>query len=147
MQQLLNSWKCRHLSLKGKITVINSLALSQLIYLCSIIHVPETVYLEVKKIIVNFIWDGKPPKIAYNTLIQDIENGGLKLIDLKTKVKSLSMSWIRRLGDANCGKWKAIPKLIYKTNDLNFFFKCNSKPISSNVLPRFYKFIQIRGQK
>ena len=41
MQNLLNSWKCRHLSLKGKITVINSLALSQLIYLCSIIYVPE----------------------------------------------------------------------------------------------------------
>ena len=65
MQQLLNSWKCRHLSLKGKITVINTLALSQLVYLCGIIHVPEIVFSEVKKIIIDFIWDGKTPKIAY----------------------------------------------------------------------------------
>ena len=142
MQQLLNSWKCRYLSLKGKITVINTLALSQIIYLCSIIKTPDIVYSEVKKIIVNFIWDGKTPKIAYNTLTQDIEKGGLKLIDLKTKVKSLSMSWIKRLNDGLNGKWKAIPSLLYKTNDLKFYFACNSAPVSGNIQPQFYKFIQ-----
>ena len=110
MQQLLNSWKCRKLSLKGKITVINSLALSSLIYLASIIHVPDRVYTEIKNILTDFIWDGKPPKIAYNTLIQGIENGGLKLIDFKNKVKSLTISWVKRLSSNDTAKWKASSK-------------------------------------
>ena len=90
MKQLLNSWKCRKLSIKGKITVINSLAISKLIYLASIILVPERVYEEVKKLIIDFIWNGKTPKIAYSTLIQSTERGGLKLVDFRTKVKSLT---------------------------------------------------------
>ena len=141
MQQLLKSWKCRYLSLKGKVTIINTLALSQLIYLCSILYVPEVVYSEVKKIIVDFLWDGKPAKIAYNTLIQGIDEGGLKLIDLKTKVKSLSVSWIKRLADESNAKWKSIPKLLYNCQDLKFFFMCNHARITSDIQPKFYKYI------
>lgn len=139
MKHLLSSWKCRKLSLKGKITVVNSLALSKLIYLCSIIHVPDKVYSEVKSIITDFIWDGKVAKIAYDTLIMGIDEGGLKLVDLKTKVKSLNASWIKRSTDSSFGKWKAIPRIFYKTNDLNFYFSCNHAPLK-NVLPvKFYE--------
>ena len=45
-----------------KILIVNSLGLSQLIYLCSVITTPAQVYKEVKTI---FIWDDKPAKIAY----------------------------------------------------------------------------------
>ncbi len=41
MKNLLNSWKCINLSLKGKITIVNTLALSSLLYLASVIHVPS----------------------------------------------------------------------------------------------------------
>ena len=85
------------------------------------------------------MWDGKPAKIAYNTLIKGIEGGGLKLIDLKTKVKSLSVSWIKRLTDESNAKWKATSKLLYKCQDLNFFFMCNRSPLTSNIQPKFYK--------
>ncbi len=74
-------WKCRHLSLKGKVTVVNNLALSPLLYLCSIIHTPENVISEVKSIVVDFLWDGKPP-IINDILIQQIDTGGLKLMDI-----------------------------------------------------------------
>ena len=80
---MLNLWKVRNLSLKGKVTVINALALSPLIYLASVIHVPDQVIKEVKNIIVNFIWDGKPAKIAYDVLIQQLQDGGLKLVDME----------------------------------------------------------------
>ena len=139
MKHLLNSWKCRKLSLKGKITVVNSLALSKLLYLCSVIHVPEIVYSEVKTIISDFLWDGKVAKIAYATLIMNIDNGGLKLVDLKTKVKSLYVSWVKRCTDCLNGKWKATPRIFYKTNDLNLYFSYNQTPLK-NVLPvKFYE--------
>ncbi len=70
MENLLNSWKCRNLSLKGKITIVNILALSSLLYIASVIHVPSMVFKEVKHIVVDFIWEGKTSKIAYDVLIQ-----------------------------------------------------------------------------
>ena len=142
MKQLLNSWKCRKLSIKGKITVINSLAISKLIYLASIIFVPERVYEEVKKLIIDFIWNGKTPKIAYSTLIQSTERGGLKLVDFRTKVKSLTISWIKRLSDDNNSRWKSLPREFYKTNNLKFYFSTNMSPLKTFDGPQIYKIIQ-----
>ena len=61
LKDTLNNWRKRHLSIKGKIQVINTLALSPLLYLCSMITVPRRVYQE--DIIQKFIWDNKPNKI------------------------------------------------------------------------------------
>jgi hypothetical protein len=63
LKNLLNIWKQRKLSLKGKITIINSLALSSLIYVSSVIDTPQKVINEVDKIIVDFLWNGGTAKI------------------------------------------------------------------------------------
>ena len=127
---------------EGKVTVINSLAISKLIYLASTISVPERVYNEVKNLIIDFLWNGKTPKIAYSTLIQTIENGGLKLVDFRTKVKSLSISWIKRLSSDSPSRWKSLPQEFFKTNDLKLFFSTNMNPITFFDGPQFYKTIQ-----
>ena len=57
MKTTLEMWSKRHLSLKGKIEIVNTLALSPLLYLCSIISVPKIVIKEAKDIILKFIWD------------------------------------------------------------------------------------------
>ena len=85
MKNTLAMWKCRNLSLKGKVTVINTLAISPLVYLANSIHVPPQVIMEVKQIVVNFIWDGKPSKIAYNVLVQSIEDGAWNKLILKAR--------------------------------------------------------------
>ena len=56
----LAMWICRNLSLEGKVTVINTLAISPLLYLANTTHVPPQEITEVKQIVVDFIWDGKP---------------------------------------------------------------------------------------
>ncbi len=76
---LLNVWQQRNLSLKGKITIINTLALAPLIYLSSTIDTPDKAIAQVNNIIHNFLWYGKTSKIAQSTFIQSIEHGGLKL--------------------------------------------------------------------
>ena len=88
-----------------------------MVYLSSIIITPQQVYKEVKDLIVDFLWDGGTPKIAYSTLIQGIEKGGLKLVDLELKVKSFSITWVKRLTNLSRGKWKALPRIFYDTND------------------------------
>ena len=137
MKNLLSSWKCRRLSLKGKVTVINTLAISPLLYLASVIHVPAQVIQEVKKNVVDFIWDSKPKKIAYDVMIQGIENGGLKLVDFESKVKSLKLGFIKRLLQNKTGKWRYTAAKFYKTNNLNYYFNCNRIP--SDIGNKFYE--------
>ena len=125
MKNLLSTWKCRSLSIKGKITVINTLAISPLLYLANVIYVPPQVIAEVKDIIVDFLWDGKPPKIAYNVLIQSIKKGGVKLIDFESKVKALKIGYVKRLLDNSLGKWKSAAAYFYKTNNIKMYFQSN----------------------
>ena len=55
----------------------------------------------------NFIWDGKPEKIRRQTLIQDYQNGGLKMIDINKFINSLKASWVKRILDtSNSGSWR-----------------------------------------
>ena len=128
MKNLLSSWKYRYLSLKVKVTVINSLAISPLLYLASVIHVLCRVIQEVKHIVTDFIWNGKPPKIAYNIMIQNIENGGIKFIDFKSKVKSLKIGFVKHLLQNKDGKWQATASHFFQTNNLNFHLMCNRGP-------------------
>ncbi len=124
-----DSWKCRNLSLKGKITIVNTLALSSLLYLASVIHVPSIVFKEVKHIIVDFIWEGKTSKIAYDVLIQQTEEGGLKLVYFEDKVKSLKVM----LGKTPHKRWKrkmmAAPTVFYKIQNLSQHFLFNQDKI------------------
>lgn len=84
-------------SLKGKVTVINSLLASLLQYPTSAIYTPQRVVTEYKKIISTFIWNGGSPKIAYKTLILPIERGGLKLMDIESRIQVNILQWIKRL--------------------------------------------------
>ncbi len=85
----------RTLSLKGKITDLIILALPLLLYITSIIHPPYIVSRKtVKKIVPHdFKSDSKYSRIAYDVLIQPIRNGGLKVMDIDSKVKSLKAIW------------------------------------------------------
>ena len=42
-------------------------------------------------------------------LCNDYENGGLKSVDIFSKIVSLQCSWIKRLDDENFHPWKIIP--------------------------------------
>ena len=98
IQNLLNIWQQRNLSLIGKITIIKTLALSKLVFLFTSLPNPkEASFLQLKKVIVNFLWNNKPPKIKYTILINEHENGGCKLIDPKSFCQSLKISWVKRI--------------------------------------------------
>ena len=128
LKNLTKIWKGRKLSLKGKITVTNSLGLSPFIYLAGCINVPARVYKEVNDIILNFLCGNTNAKISLNTLISNTESGGLKLIDLKLKTISLKVAWIKRLCSSDDANWKIIPKFWYQNDDLYKFFNQITKP-------------------
>ena len=92
-----------------------------------------------KEIITNFLWDGKPPKIAYNVMIKGIKiMGGMNLVDFESKVKALKVSFIKRPLDDNPGKWKKLANHFYNTQDLDFYLKCNPKQKFQNTTSVLY---------
>lgn len=129
IQRVCDSWYQRTLSIKGKITVINSLLVSLLQYPCSIILTPERVFKEYKQIVTGFIWGNKKARIAYRTLILPVEDGGLKLIDLETRVKTNLLQWVKRIisgPDTNVAQ--SLCHLL-GTEDLVRFFSYRSPPL------------------
>ena len=86
----------------------------------------------------NFIWDGKIPKIKHSTLICDYDEGGLKDIDIKSKIASFHLCWLKRLYTDNFHPWKNIPlKLIEKQYGYLIFFP-NAQLNFRNNFPKFY---------
>ena len=63
--------------------------------------VPREILNSLKDLHCDFIWDGKKRKIKHSSLIGDYHQGGLKDIDIDTKIQALQLSWINRLYDDN----------------------------------------------
>ena len=139
IESVLATWRWRNLTLLGKISVFKSLAFSKIIFISYLSNVQNSILSQIEKLQKEFIWSGKNPKIKHSTLIADYEQGGLKDIDVKAKIKSLQLSWVRRLYSQNFHPWKNIPlKLIESTFHQNIFFP-NAKITPPSIMPQFYK--------
>ena len=86
----------------------------------------------------------KYKKIFYGThllqnYLQNFQYGGLKNVDVKSKIISLQCSWIKKLYDENFHKWKIIPlTLIKNTFGECFIFHSNLDfNVSLNLFPEF----------
>ena len=126
LEKTLNTWQRRNLTLYGRINIVKTIGLSKLIYSASVLPVPDHYVQEINKLIFNFIWAGKPPKIKRNTIIGEKEKGGLKMCDFKIMEKALKITWVNRIQDESQASWKIIPnQLLHKYGGLAFLTKCN----------------------
>ena len=93
LTNILKIYKNQYLTLIGKITIIKSLAISQLIHLVSVLSSPnKSIMDEIYKILKNFLWNGKRPKLSWEKLSLDIDKGGLKLTNLNIFIQGLKIS-------------------------------------------------------
>ena len=63
LKKTLNLWSQRDLSIVGRINIIKTLALSKLVFICSVMNTPEDFSKEVNKITFDLMWNHKPAKI------------------------------------------------------------------------------------
>jgi hypothetical protein len=81
------------------------------------VHMPEVYIDEYNKIIKKFIWGAKPAKIKYTALVNDIESGGLKMQDLKSKIDSLKVKWIKQIINTDIvSPWKSYLSTKFQEN-------------------------------
>lgn len=62
MERRLRFWKGRCLSLKGKILVVSFLMLSKMWYILTVMAIPRWVEMRIKRCVLDFVWERKPPK-------------------------------------------------------------------------------------
>ena len=114
VKNVLSSWRQRALSFRNRALVIGSLALSRIWYVASLIHMPVWVHAELARLIFPFFWKGKPDLVAREVVI-----------DIKLKVSSLLVQWIRRYASSPSG-WVTI---------FSFWFSNQSHATIDAVLP------------
>ena len=126
IQSILNMWKSRNLTLYGKIVVIKSLLISQIVYPASVIHVPESLVRKLEKMIYTFLWGSKREKIKRTVCINSPEEGGLGMIDLKSKIHSLKLSFISKYLKYHDQPWMQLfGYWIHKIGPLPLCFRFN----------------------
>ena len=117
MENILKLWGKRNLTIFGKVTIVNTLCLPKVMYNCMLLVVPERVVVKIEKMISHFIWRGKN-RINRNCVINSVENGGLNLVDVRLKIKSLKAGWINRW--MKNPLWALIAESFLKAIGVNF---------------------------
>ena len=128
LKSLLGLWSNRDLTPIGKVTIVKTLGLSQLVYLFQILpNPPQNIMKDLEKIIFNFIWNGKPDKIGRSTMIGTLSSGGLKVTHIFSFIHSLKCTWVKRYLDEGEGFWKLFFNFYLQSYGQNLLFQCNYK--------------------
>ena len=131
---ILTKWKMRNLSLCGKVVVVNTMVASLFTYKMQVLPLMKKTHVEkFNKLVQDFLWNGRKPKILLKNLQLEKHQGGLKLVDIVKKDKALKLSWLKWLHEDEFLAQHAYQKLSLvlaqqiwkcnlKTNDIEALF-------------------------
>ena len=112
----------------GKVTIINSLFLSQLIYRFTVLPTPsKSIIDKIDKILFNYLWENRPHKIAKDVVSNEYQSGGIKMPNIYIKNDALKCSSVDRI-------YKNPSYILCPTLDLYCYIettellKCNLAP-------------------
>ena len=94
LENNLNLWKSRSLSLVGKSLIINVLGASKFWFLAKILSVPHWVETRFKKLVYHFLWNSKIETVSRQTLSAPVKEGGLGILDFSSKCMALKVSLV-----------------------------------------------------
>ena len=141
MKNSLAIWNSTGLTLQGRIMIVKTLGLSQLVYPMINLHVPKQTLKEIDKFVYKFIWNGTAAKIKKSVLVGDYFDGGLKAPCIFTTYKRLKCSWIRRITEAkHNAKWNIFLGIqTKKIGGINYLLSTNYEITKLKCkLPHFY---------
>ena len=95
LQLKLDIWRTRDLTLFGRVLIMKSLGISQLVYSISNVEVPDYIVSTLKPKLFGFLRKNKKDKIKRVGLYQNYERGGLRMTDVDSMIKALRLAWIQ----------------------------------------------------
>ena len=102
IKKLINIRSSRGLSIYGKVTLIKTLLIPKIVYISSFLPTPEHIIIELNPFLYKFLWKGKA-KVTRASVINNYEEGGITIIDIESLIKSLRLSWLKRVFGDNSG--------------------------------------------
>ena len=97
IKKIFSCWLYRKLSPYGKVVIIKTLALSKLSHAALVVpSLGKNNIKELESLIFNFLWDGKPDKVARESTKISEKLGGMRITDIKDFWSALKFSWILR---------------------------------------------------
>ena len=94
----VTNWSRRNLTTLGRITVVKTLLLPKLTHLFFSLPSPcDQIMKDLNNLLFNYIWGNKRDRISRKQMIQDYSMGGCKMIEIFSFIKSLKVSWFRRI--------------------------------------------------
>lgn len=92
LEEHLYLWKPRSLSLVDRSLIVNTLGISKLLYLSTVLCVPKWVISKVNALIWPFVWGCRIETVSRATCHQSLSSGGLGILNFLIKGKSLKLA-------------------------------------------------------
>ena len=109
LQEKLNIWRTRDLSLLGKTYVIKSVGVSKLQYAIQMRTIGQAHIKKINNMLWDFLWSGKTFRFSRDICKLPPEMGGLGLIDIEILIKVKRIQWIVRvLKDETNQNWSKL---------------------------------------
>ena len=107
----------RKITLLGRITIIKSLAVSMFVHLfISLPAQPNGLISELEKLFYDFLWNSSPDRIKRRIIIKNIACAGLRMVELRSFIKALKVSWLRRiLHQTKPNEWTCLTLIYFHT--------------------------------
>ena len=112
VKKLINICSSRGISIYGKVTIIKSLIIPKFFYISSLLPVPKEIVKELNQVIFKFLWKCNCGKSCHYFTCNVYENGGLKMIDVESMIKSLQLAWLKSIFQCNNGAWRSFTVFI-----------------------------------
>ncbi len=139
-------WKSRNLSYAGRIHIIKSIGVSNLMYACDMMTIDRQYVLEIQNVFWDFLWKGKRITVKKEICMLPRHLGGLNMVNIDVMIMVRRIKWLVRVLKSEPDKWshKALEyfQCLDKKFDINFFaLRANDiDGIMENVcIPQFYK--------
>ena len=118
---------------------MKSFAIPKVMSKATLIPVSSELTKEVNKELYSFIWKGKD-KVKRSALINDIEDGGLKMLDLESMISAQRVICVKQYVEHYESPWKYVLDSYLDKVGGKLLFQCNfdhqTLPIT---LPIFYQ--------
>ena len=102
MENLIKIWKKRKLTLNGRILIIKTLLVSQLIYKFSVLPTPSINQMKkIDHLLTEYLWNDKKHFINKNIIIGQPCDGGLNMVDIYAKEIAMKCRWVQRITLSN----------------------------------------------
>jgi hypothetical protein len=127
MKNRLSAWNGRHLSIGGRVTLINSVLSSLPLYFFSFYKAPVCVIKEMVSIQRNFLWGGglegnKMCWVSWDRICQQKEKGGLGIKNMEYFNSSLLSKWKWRCLEDRTAPWFELLRFRYGSLVANFLY-------------------------